>query len=372
MLKSVEVLEPAPDGRLTEPIIGPGGVPVTAEGAPTSPRLVRRTLTLDDGHQVCLAVCGRGVPLVLVHGFSAEGLLYAQTLSRLVSMGFKVVALDAAGHGGTQGLPTGGRNLGAYTRLLGRALDALGIERAVLAGHSMGGRLVTELAAVEPERAIAVVLLDAIVGDTWDRMVNVFRVAPPLMAGLAAVLAADTVSTVPVLHDRRQAAKLGRLVAPVIVGHLRRPWRMIGPGISILRSGGSRWMLERIAAERIPLVAVHADRDLVVPLSTAASAARRARGELVTVHRASHSWLLKDPETLPAIIAELRGGRLGAAIRTAVVTAGLDPDQASDDALESAFYAPDALVVALTPEPHGAVSAATPRPPRYRWTISSG
>ena len=49
------------------------------------------------------------MPLVVVHGFSAEGILYAQTLSRLVDLGFKVIAIDTAGHGGTLGLPTGGR-----------------------------------------------------------------------------------------------------------------------------------------------------------------------------------------------------------------------------------------------------------------------
>ncbi|MCQ4062448.1 alpha/beta fold hydrolase, partial [Klebsiella pneumoniae] len=83
----------------------------------------------------------------------------AQTLSRLVSMGFKVVAIDTANHGSTQGLPAGGANFGEYARLLGRTLDELGIERAFFAGHSMGGRVVTQLCAVEPDRAIGVILV---------------------------------------------------------------------------------------------------------------------------------------------------------------------------------------------------------------------
>ena len=69
------------------------------------PQLARHLITLDNGHEVGVAVCGRGVPLVVVHGFSAEGILYAQTLSRIVSLGFKVVAIDVAGHGATLGLP---------------------------------------------------------------------------------------------------------------------------------------------------------------------------------------------------------------------------------------------------------------------------
>ena len=74
---------------------------------------------------------------------------------RLVDLGFKVIAVDTAGHGGTLGLPTGAQSLASYAELLGRVLDHLGVKRAVLAGHSMGGRLVTELAATQPERVIA-------------------------------------------------------------------------------------------------------------------------------------------------------------------------------------------------------------------------
>jgi triacylglycerol esterase/lipase EstA (alpha/beta hydrolase family) len=137
-----------------EPIIGPGLAP--AEEADLAlPRLARHEITLEDGHTVGVAVCGRGVPLVIVHGFSAEGILYAQTLSRLVDLGFKVIAVDTAGHGGTLGLPTGAQSMGSYAALLGRVLDHLGVGPAVLAGHSMGGRLVTELAASEPHRARA-------------------------------------------------------------------------------------------------------------------------------------------------------------------------------------------------------------------------
>src|SRR5689334_20467951 len=166
-------------GDITTPIVGPTNTPIaTGVGRLPMPRLARHSITLDDGHQVGVAVAGRGIPLVVVHGFSAEGILYAQTLSRLVDLGFTVIAIDTAGHGGTLGLPTGAVNLANYTDLLVRVLDHLGIEHAVLAGHSMGGRLVVELAAREPERAVAVILLDAIVGDTWDNMVNLFRLCP--------------------------------------------------------------------------------------------------------------------------------------------------------------------------------------------------
>jgi pimeloyl-ACP methyl ester carboxylesterase len=350
------------------PIIGPG--PDLDEMVDvTLPRLARHSITLDDGHEVGVAICGRGVPLVVVHGFSAEGILYAQTLSRLVDLGFKVIAVDTAGHGGTLGLPTGAQSMESYAALLGRVLDHLGVHEAVLAGHSMGGRLVTELAAREPHRAIAVVLLDAIVGDTWDRIVNVSRVFPPLLAGVGVTLVADTVTTVPWFRDPRQAVKLGSLVGPTIAGHLRRPWRMLGPMASILRSGGTRWMLEELRIRKVPVFAIHGDRDFAVPLATAKAAASRSRGDLIVVRKASHSWLLKDPETLPAIMHALMRGRLGTAVLKTKLQHGVDPVGATDEEIEAALYAPDSLVLQLTPRQRHHDTEDLHRPPRFRWRI---
>ncbi len=332
-------------------------------------RLSRHRIRLADGHVVSALVAGRGVPLVVVHGFSAEGLLYAQSLSRLVSMGFKVVAIDTAGHGGTAVLPRDGLELAAYSRLLGRAVDELGIRRAVFAGHSMGGRLVTELVAADPSRAIAVLLLDAIVGDTWDNIVTACRWWPPLLSVFASAAVIDSLTTL-ALNDATQMAKLARLWGGTAWGDLSRPWQLLNPFISVLRSPGSRSMLEALRAADVPVVVIHGERDLVVPLATARDAARRSGGDLVVVKGAGHSWLLSDPETFPRIVGELLGGRLGDAYEQALVDAGLEPGSATTDEIEDALYAPDAPVRALTPE-LDYLRSNRRRVPRYRWEVRS-
>jgi pimeloyl-ACP methyl ester carboxylesterase len=352
----------------TEPLIGPGLEPDEVVDV-TLPRLARHTVTLPDGHHVGVAVCGRGVPLVVVHGFTAEGMLYAQTLSRLVDLGFKVIAVDTAGHGGTLGLPTNAQSMASYAGLLGRVLDHLGVREAVLMGHSMGGRLVTELAANEPERAIGVILVDAIVGDAWDRLVNVSRVFPPILVALAGALVVDTMSTVPWFRDPKQAVKLGSLLGPTILGHARRPWRLLGPAASILRSGGTKGMLDTLGRRRVPVFVIHGDRDLPVPFATSKDSARRTRGDLVIVRRATHSWILKDPETLPAIMLALMRGRLGTAVLRAKITRGIDPHDTTDDEVEAALYAPDAVALELTPKQRHHDTEDLHRPPRYRWRL---
>lgn len=350
----------------TGAILGPADAE-TVTG--TLPRLARHQISLADGHQVGVAVCGRGVPIVLIHGFTAEGMLYAQTLSRIVSAGFKVVAIDSASHGSTQGLPTGGADFEEYAKLLGRVVDELGINKAIFAGHSMGGRLVTELAARQPDRALAVILLDAIVGEPWDRIVAASRFNPLLLAGIAAILLADSVSTVPFVRDPRQAAKFGLLIAPTLLHHARHPTHLAGPAISILRSKSSKWMLQKLGREGVPVVAIHGDRDIVVPLSTARSAARLAGGMVVVVEGGTHSWLLKDPETLPAILRQIFDHPDSVATRDRdFAELGLATD-ASIDEIEAAFYDDDAVVLALTPEIDLDAIRPGPRKPRYRWHV---
>jgi pimeloyl-ACP methyl ester carboxylesterase len=350
------------------PIIGPDGAAAETDQLVAVPRLARHEIVLDDDHRVGVAVCGQGLPVVLVHGFTAEGILYAQTLSRLVAMGFKVVAIDVAGHGATQGLPTGGDDLRDYTDLLARVLAELGIRRAVFAGHSMGGRLVTQLAAADPERAIAVVLIDAVVGECWDRLIKLSRFAPPVLIGLGALLIADTASTLPWLRNPTQAAKLGRLIWPTLLGHACRPWRMLGPAISMMRSERSREMLEHLGEEGIPVVVIHGDRDLPVPYATAVDAARRAAGTLVTVKGGTHSWVLKDPETLPAIVSELLEGPLARVRAAALGAAGLHEDATSEQ-IEQAFLGPNAWVRDLTPTTEVRVGTAHHHVARYDWTV---
>jgi len=332
-------------------------------------RLSKHRIQLSDGHSVQALVAGRGVPLVVVHGFAAEGLLYAQSLSRLVSLGFKVVAIDTAGHGGTAVLPHDGLELAAYSRLLGRAVAELGIRRAVYAGHSMGGRLITELAAANPDRAVAVILIDAIVGDAWDQIVTACRWWPPLLGLFSTAAVVDSLATIS-FDDAGQTAKLASLWVKTAWGDITRPWQLLMPFLSVLRSPGSRQLLDRLGRSGTPVVVLHGDHDVVVPLSAARDAARRSGGDLVVIRGGTHSWLLKDPESFPAIMGQLLRGRLGDAYEQAIVEAGLDPAMATTAEIEDAFLTPDARIRSLTPE---LVWARSDRrtDPRYDWVVEN-
>jgi pimeloyl-ACP methyl ester carboxylesterase len=101
-----------------------------------------------------------GPPLVLVPGLTAnrhsfDGLLAAGLGERL-----RVLAFDARGRG-LSDKPDAGYTMADHSADLLGALDALGLERVAIGGHSFGGLLTYYLAAHHRERVEQIVVLDA-------------------------------------------------------------------------------------------------------------------------------------------------------------------------------------------------------------------
>jgi len=322
-----------------------------AESTTTKPpRLRRRSLTLPDGHRIGLSVCGEGVPLVMVHGVIAEGMLYARTLRRLAGAGFKVFAVDSAGHGRTGGLGRKGWSWDAYVDLHDQVLDELGIERAVLVGHSMGGRVVVDLAARRPERAIAVVPINAAIGGLWEQLTGASRVVPMLFPLGLGLLVADTALSA--LQGRKEMGALARLAAPSVGQRLRELPSLPAAIWATAFAKGSIDTLQRLGEDEVPVIVLHGDRDLTIWFGNARQAARAAGGTLVRIEKGLHSWLLEDADSLPSVVGALLDGPLGRAIDERAV----DID---------ACYGPDALALTID-RPQ---SKPYQLEPRHQWRI---
>jgi pimeloyl-ACP methyl ester carboxylesterase len=295
-------------------------------------------------------VCGEGVPLVMIHGVIAEGMLYARTLRRLAGAGFKVIAVDSAGHGRTGGLGRRGWTWESYVDLHDQVLDHLGIERAVLVGHSMGGRLVVDLAARRPERAIAVMPINAAIGGLWDDLTGATRFVPflwPLGVGL---LLADTALSA--VQGRKQMGALARLAAPSLAQRLRELPSMPAALWATTRAKGSIDTLRHLGDDGVPVFVLHGDRDFAIWFANARQAATAAGGTLVRIEGGLHSWLLEDADSLPSVIGGLLEGGLGTAI---------------DERTESvdACYGPEALALTID-RPR---SKPYQLEPSHRWRI---
>lgn len=291
---------------------------IAAETTSKPPRLRRRTIVLDDGHRVGLSICGEGVPLVMVHGIIAEGMLYARTLRRFAGMGFRVIAVDSAGHGRTDGLGRRGWRWSNYVDLHERVLDHLGIERAVLMGHSMGGRIVVDLAARRPERAIAVIPINAAIGRGWDTMTSMARFVPGLAPLGIGLLVADTMSSA--VRGRREMGSIARLAAPSLANRLRSLPSMPGAVFATATDQGSDALLRRLGEHEVPVVVIHGDHDLTIWYPFAQDAARAANGTMIRVERARHSWLLENADSLPSMVGALLDGPLAPALDAAAAS----------------------------------------------------
>lgn len=100
---------------------------------------------------------GAGSPVVLLHGFPFNRSLWHKQTSELSS--YRVVTPDLRGHGETD-VTVGTVTMEAMARDVVALLDHLGIDRAVIAGLSMGGYVALALARLFPQRVGALVLAD--------------------------------------------------------------------------------------------------------------------------------------------------------------------------------------------------------------------
>ena len=102
---------------------------------------------------------GEGPAIVLLHGASlgSSSDVWAGNLPDLAAQGFRVIAPDLPGFGATDNGDD--HSVAARVRFVPAFLDALGIERAHIVGHSQAGQLAVRLALSHPERVGKIVIL---------------------------------------------------------------------------------------------------------------------------------------------------------------------------------------------------------------------
>ena len=130
-----------------------------------------------------------GAPFLLVHGLASNRRLWEGVAARLQELGHPVASVDLRGHGQSD-KPDEGYDFATMGDDLVAVLDAVGFSSAVLAGQSMGGNLVVDLAMRAPERVHGVAGVDggalelARQWPDWERCRVVL--APPPLAGTPA------------------------------------------------------------------------------------------------------------------------------------------------------------------------------------------
>jgi 3-oxoadipate enol-lactonase len=122
-------------------------------------------LPAHDGGEIAVVEAGSGPPIVLLHGVTLSVQTWAKQLRSLPARGFRVIAFDHRGHGGST-LGTDGHGLEQLAHDVRSVLEGLDLHDAVLVGHSMGGIAVEAFCIHHPQlaraRVAGIVLLSSL------------------------------------------------------------------------------------------------------------------------------------------------------------------------------------------------------------------
>ncbi len=253
---------------------------------------------------------GTGTPVVLLHGLTATRRYVVMGSSALQRSGHRVVAYDARGHGASEPAPS--PDAYEYADLaadLRAVLDERGLDRAVLAGASMGAHTALRLALDEPERVAGLCVItpayDPVDHEDPDRLARWDALSDGLRSGgVDGFLEAYGEPGVPekwretVLKVIRQ--RLSQHEHPEAVADALRVVPRSRPFTDL-------HALEQIEAPTV-IVASRDEADPGHPLSVGEDYARVIPGARLVVEDEGKSPIAWQGGQLSRVIAELAGG----------------------------------------------------------------
>ncbi|TWS20150.1 alpha/beta hydrolase [Tsukamurella asaccharolytica] len=119
---------------------------------------IRQRVALIHGHRRAYRIGGSGPALLLIHGMADNSSTFEPILDRLAEQ-YTVIAPDLLGHG-LSGRPRADYSLPAFTNAMRDLLLYLGIERATLVGHSLGGGIAGQFTYQYPDMVERLVFVD--------------------------------------------------------------------------------------------------------------------------------------------------------------------------------------------------------------------
>lgn len=101
---------------------------------------------------------GTGRPILFVHGLGGQLHHFRQTLFPAMGEGFRLVAMDRPGSGYSTRVSSGAR-LPEQAEAIARFIDAVGLEKPLLVGHSLGGAIALRVALDHPDKISGLALI---------------------------------------------------------------------------------------------------------------------------------------------------------------------------------------------------------------------
>jgi pimeloyl-ACP methyl ester carboxylesterase len=255
-----------------------------------------------DGRKVYAATGGRPFDpakraVLMVHGAGMDHTVWQLPARWLAWHGHSVLAVDLPGHGRSEGPALA--SIGEMAAWLGRVMDAAGLVRAGIVGHSMGGAIALEAAAALPERVMRIALLGTAAAiPVSQALLEAAREAPERAYQMMTAWSHGT------------GAKIGGHPVPGL-------W-MTGGSLALLARNApgvlhtdlaacAAWRSGATAAAsvRCPALVVVAANDIMTPARSGAELARLIPSSpLVTLADCGHMLVAEQPD---AVIDALKG-----------------------------------------------------------------
>jgi len=139
-----------------------------------------------DGVDINLAIWeGTGTPILFIHGITANCRCW-DVFASILSPTYQVMAMDLKGRGQSD-KPATGYSIDHHLKDINCLLDDLGLEQAVIAGHSLGAFITLAFGAEYPERTDRIILVDGGGDLSEEQMNNVFEGIRPSLERLVQV-----------------------------------------------------------------------------------------------------------------------------------------------------------------------------------------
>jgi pimeloyl-ACP methyl ester carboxylesterase len=264
------------------------------------------------GHRVIYRVAGSGPPVVLIHGMVNSSRHWEQVAHGLADR-YTVIAPDLIGHGESAAV-RGDYSLGAHATSIRDMLAVIGIDRATIVGHSLGGGVAMQFFYQFPQRTERLVLVSS--GGLGHQVSPLLRSAalPGMSALLALVAHRRILDAMWAFGQRLRDRGHGKGVYVQAIVRALRPLEQPGARAAFLHTLRSVIDVhgQRVSARdrlyllgSMPTLVVWGERDNTIPLEhgrATAEAVPHSRFEVLP--RAAHFPHLEDPEGLARVLRD--------------------------------------------------------------------